>query len=261
MSTNTNEAKPKKIITAEQRERMNAGRKRAMEERKLKKEAEKEQLKKEVKAMEKQKKKELDTELAALKQQKDSMETKKKTMEHRKEFRSRIRTKSQAQEEQQAEQPEPQAQEQQLEPDRNVTFDIEEAEKPDKEVIEDLLQRSPSPQSQAQQPPVETHHGLNEEKIFKSQVAALSHNAKPETKKFFKQVTDTYDNKLSITDNLRSMSEELKKLISSNVKQIKQNNEVIEAAEAKEDVIDKTLEEVKIEHKYKSQLASLMRLR
>lgn len=250
MSGNTNESKPKKIITAEQRERMNAGRKRAMEERKKKKEAEKEQLKKEVAAMEKEKKKELDKELAALKQQKDSMETKKKTMEHRKEFRTRIRTKSQSQAEQKAEQPEPQ---------RNVTFDIEEAEQPEKEVIEDLLQRSPSPQ--AMQPVAEEPTQLNEEKIFKSQVAALSHNAKPETKKFFKQVTDTYDNKLSITDNLRSMSEELKKLISSNVKQIKQNNEVIEAAEAKEDVIDKTLEEVKVEHKYKSQLASLMRLR
>ena len=253
MSGNTNESKAKKVISAEQRERMNAGRKRAMEERKLKKEAEKVQLKKEVKAMEKEKKKELDKELAALKQQKDSMETKKKTMEHRKEFRTRIRTKSQAQEEQlepqaQAQAEQPKQHEEQ--PDRNVTFDIE-----DKEVIENLLQRSPSPQ------PVEPHHGLNEEKIFKSQVAALSHNAKPETKKFFKQVTDTYDNKLSITDNLRSMSDELKKLISSNVKQIKENNEVIEAAEAKEDVIDKTLEEVKVEHKYKSQLASLMRLR
>lgn len=199
-------------------------------------------------ALEREKKKELDKELAALKQQKDAMETKKKTMEHRKEFRTRIRSKSQAELEPEPKlepEPEPQAeQHEEPEPERNVTFDIE-----------NLLERSPSPQ-QAAQPPQ-----LNEEKIFKSQVAALSHNAKPETKKLFKQVTDKYDNTISITDNLRSMSDELKKLIASNVKQIKKNNEVIEAAEAKEEVIDKTLEEVKVEHKYKSQLASLMRLR
>ena len=254
MSGNTNESKAKKVISAEQRERMNAGRKRAMEERKLKKEAEKVQLKKEVKAMEKEKKKELDKELAALKQQKDSMETKKKTMEHRKEFRTRIRSKSQSQADSEQE-PEP---EPEPEPERNVTFDIEDSG-PVNSGVADLLQRSPSPQ-QAEQP-VEQPRQLNEEKIFKSQVAALSHNAKPETQRLFKQVTDKYDNTVSITDNLRSMSEELKKLISSNVKQIKENNEVIEAAEAKEEIIDKTLEEVKVEHKYKSQLASLMRLR
>ena len=46
MSENTNEPKPKKVITPELREKMNAGRKRAMEERKKKKEAEKLVLKK-----------------------------------------------------------------------------------------------------------------------------------------------------------------------------------------------------------------------
>lgn len=46
MSDNTNESKPKKIITAEQRERMNAGRKRAMEERKKRKKPRKNNLRK-----------------------------------------------------------------------------------------------------------------------------------------------------------------------------------------------------------------------
>ena len=252
MSENTNEPKPKKVITPELREKMNAGRKRAMEERKKKKEAEKLVLKKEIKAMEKEKKKVLDKELEGLRQQKDAMETKKKTMEHRKEFRNRMRSKSVAVDDEDAQAEQTDESSETVE--HSVSFETE---------VQDLLQRSPSPVEpvtfrQAEQ--TQTSQ-LDEEKIFKSQVEALSHNAKPETKKLFKQVTGKYDNTVSISDNLRNMSEEIKKLISSNVKQIKKNNEVIEAAEAKEEIIDKSLEEVKLEQKYKSQLSNLMRLR
>ncbi len=248
--------RPKKVITQEQRDKMNAGRKRAMEERKKKKEAEKEELKKELAAMEKQKKKDLDKELAALRQQKDAMETKKKTMEHRKEFRSRMRTKSIAEEE-----PEVKKQvsfQPMSKPDSPL--EMEGGNEYENNVVENELEDlSPSPEPE----PVEVRQDIDprEEKIFKAQVMALSKGAKPETKKMFKKITNNYDNQLSITENLRAMADDLKKLIKNNVKQIKKNNKVIEKAEVKEEVIEKTLEEVKVEKKYESQLANLMRLR
>ena len=232
-----NGTKPKKIITPELREKMNAGRKRAMEERKKKKEAEKEENKQKKAST----KKDLDHELAGLKQQKDAMETKKKTMEHRKSFRNKMRNKSVSESE-----PEPEPVEPEPEPEpeqHNVRFEIDTIDVPEPEPV-------PEPENK-------------DFKIFKSEVKKLENTqvSSTETKRIFNKLTDKYDVNLNITENLKAMSEDLKQLIKDNIKQIKTNNQVIEKEEASHQIIDKTLSEVKIENKYKSQLASLMRLR
>jgi hypothetical protein len=83
----------------------------------------------------------------------------------------------------------------------------------------------------------------------------------PETSKLLKSVTSKYDNDLDITQNLNAMSKQIKSLIKDNLKQIKSVDKTISKVEVKEPVENKKIEELKVEHKYKSKLAHLMRVR
>ena len=265
----------KKTISDEQRKKMQEGRKRAMEERRKKKEEEKVAMDKltpdqkralkkaEKDAKEKAKKDQLEAELQALQQQKDRIESMKTTMENRKKFRNKVRSKVDK-----AEPVEPEKPESDRQP---VEMSIEELNdlNPDEEIPEEWREDiehheiiahdkpEPSPEPSPAEPKKKT-----DKEIFDEGVKDIIGKAKsPDTKKLLNHVTKKYNKSMSITDNLNNMAKEIKDMIRDNVKQIKKVDKVIEKEKPKDRVEMVPVEEVKKEYKYKSQMASLMRIR
>jgi len=240
----------KRTISQEQLNKMAEGRKKAMAERKKNKEPPKPKKKRD-----EQKQKELDLELQALKQQKDQVESKKKTIEHRKQFRDKIKKE------------EIEIQIEDLEGD--IITDYKEEQAYSKAITMDELEEALAEEQEEE----ELERGARQEedaedamiaKAFKAQCKSLAEHAKPDVKKEFLRLTDNYDNSSNITENLNRMATELKKMIKTNAIQAKKVDKVIKK-EVKslpvEPVVEKTVEEVKDECRYQSQLSSLMRLR
>ena len=203
----------------------------------------------------------MELELQALKQQKDHAEAKAKTMENRQKFRKKLKSISDEPNDLPEVEPEErkvQFKEEQLYVKEHIKQEFEEELRNDLEEEEEKFLASH-----------EEEIDPMEEKIFKAQVKALSVGANKETKKLFHKITNNYDNRKSISDNLNSMASEIKELIKKNTRQIKKNDEKIqkEKAEREKELMDKqiaeekSIEEIKAEQKYKSQLNSLMRLR
>ena len=275
--------KPKRIISDEQRAKMIEGRKRAMEERKRKREEEKTKSKAIAEKKKADKDKELELELQALRQQKDHAESKKKTMEHRKNFRDKIRREEELKKfkESQEEQMKIDYKEEQRYAKEAIKDEVEEEIEDDvtQEELDFLEEYGRKEQAEQNiqihvEEPVHDHEHKSEqeidpmeEKIFKAQVQALSTGKGKETKKLFEKITENYDKKKSITDNLNSMASEIKELIKNNTKQIKKNEKVVEKKKKVDkkvnhfDVEDVPIEVLKEEQKYKSKLNNLMRLR
>ena len=263
MSENTQ--KPKRTITPEQREKMAEGRKRAMEERrktkdlikkeekdaktkekKLLKEQDKQKARDEKLKKEEQKRKDLEIELAGLQQQKDRIESLKKTMENRSKFRDKIQ-KFKEQEEQDTR---PKMTIEPLSP-------IEEAQPQDEMHDEHVV---PSVKTEPEQ--LEQIPEIDKEQIVRTEVQRLLETTKNnKVRDIFKKVTNSYNKNMDVTQNLKIMMDDLKKLIIDNTKELKKAERIIETEEQKKDIVEKTLDEVKEEVKYKSQLSSLMRLR
>ena len=263
MSENTQ--KPKRTITPEQREKMAEGRKKAMEERrktkdlikkeekdaktkekKLLKEQDKQKARDEKLRKEEQKKKDLEIELAGLQQQKDRIESLKKTMENRSKFRDKIQ-KFKEQEEQDTR---PKMTIEPLSP-------IEEAQPQDEMHDEHVV---PSVKIESEQ--LEQIPEIDKEQIVRTEVQRLLETTKNnKVRDIFKKVTNSYNKNMDVTQNLKIMMDDLKKLIIDNTKELKKAERIIETEEQKKDIVEKTLDEVKEEVKYKSQLSSLMRLR
>jgi len=260
-----NPQKPKRTITPEQREKMAEGRKRAMEERrktkdlikkeekdaktkekKLLKEQDKQKARDEKLKKEEQKRKDLEIELAGLQQQKDRIESLKKTMENRSKFRDKIQ-KFKEQEEQDTR---PKMTIEPLSP-------IEEAQPQDEMHDEQVVPSVVVELEQLEQIPE-----IDKEQIVRAEVQRLLETTKNnKVRDIFKKVTNSYNKNMDVTQNLKIMMDDLKKLIIDNTKELKKAERIIETEEQKKDIVEKTLDEVKEEVKYKSQLSSLMRLR
>ena len=242
----------KRTISQEQLNKMAEGRKKAMaERRKLREQESKEKPKKK---RDEQKQKELDLELQALAQQKDAVEAKKKTIEHRKQFRDKIKK--------------DEVEIQIADLEGEIITDYKEEQAYSKAITMDELEEA---LEEAEEEELERGARQEEDaedamiaKAFKAQCKSLAEHAKPEVKKEFLRLTDNYDNSANITDNLNRMATELKKMIKANAKQAKKVDKVIKE-EVKslpvKPVEEKTVEEVKDECRYQSQLSSLMRLR
>jgi len=241
--------KPKRTITPEQLEKMKEGRKKAMEERRklkeqikteekeakvkerrLAKEAEKQKAAELKAKKDAEKKKELEQELQALQMQKDRIDSMKKTVEHRKNFRAKIR---------EVEVPD--------------ISDVSEAAEAAVEAEEDADYEG-YPEANDEPDVNEEHH-----KMFVEQVEKLSGSLSSEkSKEVFNGLVKGYDKSNDITTNLNKMSAKLKQIIKDNITQIKKNENVIAKEQEKEEVV---MVETKDEYRYKSQLSSLMRLR
>ena len=252
--------KPKRTITPEQREKMAEGRKKAMEERrktkelikieekdakakekKLLKEKDKQQVREDKLKKEEQKRKDLEIELAGLQQQKDRIESLKRTMENRGKFRDKIQKFKEAEEE--LSRPK-----MTIEPMDTIYEDEEEAEHQPSRLIE-LSDITP--------PRI-----IDKEQIVRSEVQKILGSTKnKKVRDIFKKVTNSYNKNMDVTQNLKVMMDDLKKLIIDNTKELKKAEKIIDTEEQKKDIVEKTLDEVKEEVKYKSQLSSLMRLR
>lgn len=237
--------KPKRTITPEQLEKMKEGRKKAMEERrKLKEQIKTEE--KEAKAKERrlakeaekqkaielkakkdaEKKKELEQELQALQMQKDRIDSMKKTVEHRKNFRAKIR-------------------------DVEVPEASEVAEA---SVAAEDAEYEGYPVDEEEPDMNDEHH-----KMFMEQVDKVKGSLSSEkSKEVFNGLVKGYDKSNDITANLNKMAAELKQMIKDNMTQIKKNESVIAKEQEQEEVV---MVETKDEYRYKSQLSSLMRLR
>lgn len=253
---NEKNEKPKRTITPEQREKMALGRKRAMEERRatkelikkeetstkaLEKKLLKEQSKQEVRETklkkEAQKKKDLEDELAGLQQQKDRIEALKKTMENRNKFREKI-----------------------------IKFKEEEDDNQRPKMIIEPKEFIKVPMcdddDDDDDAPHHTSDIVDKEEIVRKEVEKLLGTAKnTKVRDIFKKITNSYNKNMDVTQNLKIMMDDLKKLIVDNTKELKKSTTIIQNEEDKKDIVEKTLDEVKEEVKYKSQLSSLMRLR
>lgn len=246
-----------------------------MEERKRKREEEKTKAKMGADKKKADKQKELELELQALKQQKDHAESKKKTMEHRKNFRDKIRREEELKrfKEEQEEQMKIDYKEEQRYAKEAIKDEVDEEIEDDitQEELDFLEEYSKREQAEENikihvEEPKEELPDPMEEKIFKAQVKALATGRNKETTKLFEKITDNYDNKKSITDNLNAMASEIKELIKNNTKQIKKNEKVVVKETKKKkvnhfEVEQVPIEQVKEEQKYKSKLNNLMRLR
>lgn len=232
----------KRTLTPEQLEKMKEGRKRAMEARrkekdekakveaKLTTEEKREAKRAEKRNKEQQKSKELQKELEALQQQKDRIEGVKKTMDNRNKFKMKVEAIKGIP---------PPAEE---EPD--LPFEMDDEEEHHEIIAHDKTE--------------EQEH----EELFNEKRDDIIKSVKnPATRAVFNKVTNNYNNKLNITENLNNMVESLRQMIKDNTREIKKTNKVIEKEEVKMPVIEKTHDEMKEEVKYKSQLNSLMRLR
>ena len=217
----------KRILTEEQKAKMQEGRKKAMEARKALKEEEKKATKKEKelnKKTEKSRKeiekvKNLELELQALQQQKDRIETLKKTQENRAKFRNKMK------------------------------------EFKEEEQMVEMTIKEPEPEPEPE--PV-----INEEQVFKEKAKEMENLAKTkETKDLFKKVTGSFNNQISISDNLKNMVAELRDLIKKNAKHAKDVDNVVKKVVEQKPIEELNIVEMKAEEKYKSQLSSLMRLR
>tara|TARA_R110000772_G_scaffold75579_3_gene163963 strand:+ start:1361 stop:2080 length:720 start_codon:yes stop_codon:yes gene_type:complete len=237
--------KPKRIITEEQRLKMAEGRKKALEARKEIKSIEDKRVKnlsKDEKKAEKTQKEELkrqqlQLELEALEQQKDRIEAKKQTMENRKLFRDKVKIK--------------------IEP---KTIEPEPEPEPSPEPSPEPVKKTAPARDTIPEPVLATP--ISNKDLFNKHAQELIGRVKnPETSKLLKSVTSKYDNDLDITQNLNAMSKQIKSLIKDNLKQIKSVDKTISKVEVKEPVENKKIEELKVEHKYKSKLAHLMRVR
>ena len=103
---------------------------------------------------------------------------------------------------------------------------------------------------------------IDKEQIVRSEITKLLESTKNnKVRDIFKKLTNNYNTNMDVTQNLKVMMDDLKKLIIDNTKELKKADKIIEQEEAKKTISEKTLEEVKEEVKYKSQLSSLMRLR
>jgi len=264
--------KPKRTITPEQREKMAVGRKRAMEERrktkelikkeekdaktkekKLAKEQDKQKTRDEKLKKEEQKRKDLEIELAGLQQQKDRIESLKKTMENRNKFRDKIQKFKEKEEEESR----PKMTIEPLSP-------IEEEYEDDyEELVVPSVKTAPAQPAQLINlsditPPTV----IDKAQIVRSEVSRLLETTKnKKVRDIFKKLTNNYNTNMDVTQNLKIMMDDLKKLIIDNTKELKKADKIIEAEESKKQISEKTLDEVKEEQKYKSQLSSLMRLR
>ncbi len=264
--------KPKRTITPEQREKMAVGRKRAMEERrktkelikkeekdaktkekKLAKEQDKQKTRDEKLKKEEQKRKDLEIELAGLQQQKDRIESLKKTMENRNKFRDKIQKFKEKEEEESR----PKMTIEPLSP-------IEEEDEDDyEELVVPSVKTAPAQPAQLINlsditPPTV----IDKAQIVRSEVSRLLETTKnKKVRDIFKKLTNNYNTNMDVTQNLQVMMNDLKKLIIDNTKELKKADKIIEAEESKKQISEKTLDEVKEEQKYKSQLSSLMRLR
>ena len=261
-----------------------------MEERKRKREEEKNKNKELNEKKKAVKEKELELELQALKQQKDHSESKKKTMEHRKNFRDKIRREEELKQykEAQQEQIKIEYKEEQRYAKEAIKDEVEEeihddVTQEELDFLEEYGKKETSELTKSHK--VEVPENIQivieepappepepevykvdpmEEKIFKAQVKALATGKGKDTKKLFERITESYDNTKSITDNLNSMSVEIKQLIKNNTKQIKRNEKVVEKKVNKVNHFkaeDVPIEMLKEEQKYKSKLNNLMRLR
>jgi hypothetical protein len=212
---------------------MQEGRKKAMEARKALREEEKKATKKEKELNKKteksqkeiQKVKNLELELQALQQQKDRIETLKKTQENRAKFRNKMKEFK--------------------EEEQNCEMTIKEPP----------LVAEPEPEPEPE--PV-----INEEQVFKEKAKEMEGLAKTkETKELFKKVVGSFNNQISITDNIKNMVAELKDLIKKNTKHAKEVDNVVKQVVVQKPIEELNIVEMKAEEKYKSQLSSLMRLR
>ena len=247
--------KPKRIITEEQRLKMAEGRKKALEARKEIKSIEDKRVKnlsKDEKKAEKTQKEELkrqqlQLELEALEQQKDRIEAKKQTMENRKLFRDKVKIKIEPKTIEPEPEPEPEpGPEPEPEPEPEPSPEPVKKTAPARDTIPEPVLATP----------------ISNKDLFNKHAQELIGRVKnPETSKLLKSVTSKYDNDLDITQNLNAMSKQIKSLIKDNLKQIKSVDKTISKVEVKEPVENKKIEELKVEHKYKSKLAHLMRVR
>ena len=267
--------KPKRTITPEQREKMAEGRKRAMEERrktkelikkeekdakttekKLAKEQEKQKAREEKLKKEEQKRKDLEIELAGLQQQKDRIESLKKTMENRNKFRDKI----QKFKEKEVEESRPKMTIESLSP-------VEEVDEDDyEELVVPSVKTAPAqlapPAQLINLSDITPPRVIDKAQIVRSEVSRLLETTKnKKVRDIFKKLTNNYNTEMDVTENLKVMMDDLKKLIIDNTKELKKADKIIEEEESKKAISQKTLDEVKEEQKYKSQLSSLMRLR
>ena len=265
--------KPKRTITPEQREKMAEGRKRAMEERrqtkelikkeekdaktkekKLLKEQDKQKARDEKLKKEEQKRKDLEIELAGLQQQKDRIESLKKTMENRSKFRDKIQ-KFKEQEEQDT------RPKMTIEPLSPVEESPED-EMHDEHVVPSVIVEPAQPAQPINISDITPPRVIDKEQIVRSEVERLLETTKnKKVRDIFKKLTNNYNTNMDVTQNLKVMMDDLKKLIIDNTKELKKADKIIEQEESKKAISEKTLDEVKEEQKYKSQLSSLMRLR
>lgn len=233
------EDKPKKTLTEEQKQKMLEGRKKAH----LKRQAEKNALKDKIK-----KEKELQKE--AIQQQRDLLASQELDREQKRAVRNKLKELKQP--------PAP--------PSEEVVEEVEEAVEEVAEKVQEVLAEieQPLPKSPSEPiPPVITDEMY--EKEFKKQSKVIEKTLPKEVQKLFKQTTNKFDFNLSLEENINSMIEHVKKVVSLNAQTasaVRERQKLQEAKRLEEElIVSKRLEDEKSAQRIDDQLQSLFNLR
>tara|TARA_R110000824_G_scaffold81460_1_gene204812 strand:+ start:2411 stop:3070 length:660 start_codon:yes stop_codon:yes gene_type:complete len=212
--------KPKRVITADQQEKMRIGRQKAYEERKLKKEAqtkEKRDTKEKQKAIQQQ----------ALQQQKDRRSNLKSAIEKRQEQKAKLAT---------------------LKPQKKVVID-EEAEFFEPDII-----LSPVEEEEDREPTDQEYKEKFAEEA-ENLIKTLPHGSK----QLFRKATRKFDYNLSVEDNIKGMIDYVKMVVQHNITTAQQVKAAIETKALKEnEAVQEIPEVVEAEQIIESKMNYLM---
>jgi hypothetical protein len=200
--------KPKRVITAEQQEKMRLGRQKAYEERKAKKEAEakaKKQAKEKQKAIQQQ----------AIQEQKERRSNLKNAIEKRAEQKAKLEKLK----------------------TKKVSIIDEEAQFYEPDVLSPVEEDAE----------VSSNEEISNEEYkekFISETKAVMKTLPKESRKLFKKATNKFDYNLSVEDNIKSMIEYVKMVVQHNITTAAKVKQIVESKPLKENQVVQEIPEV-----------------
>ncbi|MHA2182362.1 MAG: hypothetical protein ACXAAH_13165 [Promethearchaeota archaeon] len=244
-------SKPKKTLSDEQLKKMQEGRKKASEKRKIEREEAKAKAKEmDIAKKSKDKQKLLDLELQALAQQQSRIDNLKIQVERKKEVKSKlkaIKEEDEKEPEQIYEEPpqevEEQAKAQQPQPQE---VEVEKAVKAVK-AVESLSNKQPTDEEYAE--------------VFNREARKIREKLPQESKKYFDNATNKFDFTLSLDDNIKGMIDYVKTIVEKNTEIAKSIRDSKRELEDKKEIVQPTHAERVAEHAVNSKIQKLMRMR
>lgn len=223
--------KPKRVITAEQQEKMRLGRQKAYEERKAKKEAE-------IRAKKEAKEKQKAIQQQALQEQKDRRKNLKNAIEKRQEQKQKLA---------------------ELKPKKTVHIATdEEIEYYEPDLV---ASEEPAEEPQVLSPIEEDAEPTDEEYIetFKQETENIIKTLPHGSKQLFRKATKKFDYNLSVEDNIKAMIEYVKMVVQHNITTAAAVKNKIESKALKEnEVVQEIPEVIEAEQIIESKMSYLM---